>query len=75
MAPEVAGWGQRSITLIGDRAEVERICADWRQEGWQVLTVDAAEPTSAGYPTHLVRVAVPPAGWRSNEDLLSELEA
>ncbi|MCU1600249.1 MAG: hypothetical protein JWO22_958 [Frankiales bacterium] len=68
-------WAQRAITLVGNRGEVDRICAEWQQEGWQVLTVDAAVPTADGSPTHLVRVAVPPVGWRTREQLLDELES
>jgi hypothetical protein len=74
LLPPAPAWDQRTITLIGDRAQVERICAEWRREGWQVLTVDKAEPTLAGHPTHVVRVAVPPSGWRTDEQLLADLD-
>jgi hypothetical protein len=55
-------WKVRTITLIGDRAETDRICRDWTEHGWNVMTVDAGAPTSAGHPTHVVRLAVPPHG-------------
>ena len=66
-------WQRRTITLIAGRAEVERVCAEWRAEGWQVMTIDTAPPTPAGHEAHVVRVAVPPPGWKSNEALLGDL--
>lgn len=74
LLPDVPAWDQRTITLIGERPEVERICEEWRTEGWQVMTIDPGQPTAAGHVTHVVRVAVPPAGWLSEERLLAELE-
>jgi hypothetical protein len=68
--PPALSWQQRTITLIGERPEITRICQEWELEGWQVLTVDAGAPTAAGHPTHVVRVAVPPSGWRTPEELL-----
>ena len=72
--PPVPEWSRRTITLIADRAEVERICQEWRDEAWQVLAIDEGPPTPAGHVTHTVRVAVPPRGWLSNEELLAQLE-
>jgi hypothetical protein len=76
ISPEVAdsGWQQRTIMLAGDRGQTERVCARWAEAGWKVLTIDAGEPTPSGQPTHVVRVAVPPPGWLSDEDLLRELD-
>jgi hypothetical protein len=71
-APPV--WDQRSIILVGSRADVERICRDWEAEAWQVMTIDDGPPTAAGHTTHVVRVAVPPVGWQSAEQLLAEAE-
>ena len=55
-------WDTRTIVLVGDRAEADRICGDWTSAGWQVMTVDESAPTATGLPTHTVRVAVPPTG-------------
>jgi hypothetical protein len=74
LLPDVPAWDQRTITLIGERPDVERICEEWRKEGWQVMAIDPGQPTAAGHPTHVVRVAVPPTGWLSAERLLAELE-
>jgi hypothetical protein len=71
-APPV--WDQREITLIGGRADVERICRDWEAEGWQVMTIDDGPPSAAGHRTHMVRVAVPPVGWQTTEQLLAQAE-
>lgn len=57
-------WQRRTITLIADRAETERLCAGWEQEGWLVMTIDETTPTVSGHATHTVRVAVPPVGWQ-----------
>jgi hypothetical protein len=73
--PDVPTWDQRTITLIGDRSETLRICDEWRAEGWQVMAIDLGPPTAAGDPTHVVRVAVPPPGWVSGEQVLHRLEA
>lgn len=70
-----AGWDRRTITLIGTQAQVLRICDAWTAEGWQVMALDAGGLTPSGHETHVVRVSVPPVGWRSNEQLLAELEA
>ena len=72
--PEAPAWEQRTITLIGDRAETQRICDEWRAEGWQVMTIDPGPPTAAGNVTHVVRVAVPPPGWAPAEQLLDRLD-
>jgi hypothetical protein len=66
-------WQQRTITLIGSRDETLRICDAWAAESWRVMTVDEGPQTPGGHPTHVVRVAVPPVGWRSDEELLDEL--
>lgn len=68
-----APWEQRTIALIADRAGTDRVCSDWEAEGWLVMTIDVAEPTVTGHPVHVVRVAVPPPGWRSRDTLLAEL--
>jgi hypothetical protein len=38
------------------------------------MTIDDGPPTAAGHRTHVVRVAVPPVGWQSAEQLLAEAE-
>jgi hypothetical protein len=60
--------------VVGSRSEVRRICDGWTAEGWQVMTVDTGAATPAGHATHVVRVAVPPPGWQSSEELLEHLE-
>jgi hypothetical protein len=72
--PEAEAWDQRTITLIAGRSETRRICDEWQAEGWQVMAIDQGPPTPAGDPTHVVRVAVPPPGWVSSEQLLRQLE-
>lgn len=52
-----------------------RVCDEWTAESWQVMAVDEGPQTPAGQTTHVVRVAVPPAGWGTDEDLLHDLEA
>lgn len=74
VVPTAPVWHQRTITLIGDRPEITRICQEWELEGWQVLTVDAGPAAAGGHPTHVVRVAVPPAGWRTAEQLLGDAD-
>jgi hypothetical protein len=71
-APPV--WDQRTITLIGSRADVDRICRDWEAVGWQVMTIDDGPPSAGGHRTHVVRVAVPPVGWQTSEQLLAQAE-
>lgn len=66
------GWQTRTITLVADRAATLRCCADWEREHWQVLTIDQAPPTVSGHPCHVVRVAVPPRGWRSLDELVTD---
>ena len=75
LSADDGAWERRTITLIGTRAQVLRICDEWGDEGWQVMALDTGDVTPAGHETHVVRVAVPPLGWRSNEQLLQELEA
>lgn len=72
--PEAPAWDQRTITLIGDRSETLRICDEWQAEGWQIMAIDQGPPTAAGDATHVVRVAVPPPGWMSGDELLRQLE-
>ena len=67
-----ARWDQRAITLIHDRATTERICADWEAAGWLVMAIDTGPPDPSGLPTHVVRLAVPPSGWRSLAELVAE---
>ncbi|MFN2538161.1 MAG: hypothetical protein ABR549_08415 [Mycobacteriales bacterium] len=69
-----AVWESRTITLIADRPEVERICLEWQAEDWKVITVDEGPPTASGHVTHVVRVAVPPRGWISDQRVLAELD-
>ena len=75
MLPSERPWSTRTSTLVGDLTTVDRVCRDWTAEGWQVLTVDVGPPTPGNHPTFVVRVAVPPLGWRTNEQLLSEPQA
>ena len=62
-AAEHETWRQRTITLIGDAATVERHCDDWREAGWLVTGVADAGPTHAGHPSWTVTVRVPPLDW------------
>jgi hypothetical protein len=59
-------WPTRTITLIATREETKRICGEWTDVGWQVMAVDESSPSATGHPTHVVRVAVPPPGWRDD---------
>ena len=73
--PEERSWQQRTITLIGTREQTMRVCDEWAAESWQVMAVDEGPQTPTGQVTHVVRVAVPPPGWRTDGDLLQDLEA
>jgi hypothetical protein len=72
--PSEPVWDQRTIMLVGERPEVQRICREWEDVGWQVMTIDQGPPTDAGHATHVVRVAVPPLGWQTTRQLLAEPE-
>jgi hypothetical protein len=66
-------WEQRTLTVIGQRDDLDQACFNWRAADWNVIAVDAGPPTDDGRPTHLVRVAIPPAGWTSMGTWLHDL--
>jgi hypothetical protein len=66
-------WQQQTLTVIGRRDDLEQACFNWRAAGWNVMTIDAGPSTEDGRPTHLVRVAIPPAGWTSMDAWLHDL--
>jgi hypothetical protein len=64
------GWEQRTITLLHDREETDRICRGWEEVGWCVLAIDTFDRVD--HAAHVVRVAVPPPDWDPPRDDASE---
>jgi len=48
-------WTTRTITLIGDRTEADRICADWEDVHWVMLSITPGSPIRADTHAHRPR--------------------